>query len=612
MAFRKEKIKDQMVTTAARVWGVQESEIEGNFDPLIMLIIEACAAEMEKIGNEITESHTRLIDYLAEILIPGSLFGSVPASGIIQANPLDGKTDINVQSAFYLTQKIQRVASNTTETVDLYLSPVGKFKLLKADLLYYLSGNKLFRVKENNSRQTVHSIEPANNSNQLWLAINADKTLDSLDGLHIYFDLRGHSSANNFYNSLAHAKALINDESIQVTQGYGDQAKSGIDPKEILLAGDDRTNKINRKVCFLYENHFLHIDSGTIKKLQPGIPPALQGSIPDDVAKQMQGENLVFIKIELPQYFSQEVFDSISASINAFPVVNKKLTALNYRTDAWLNIIPIPVNGIFFDLASVKSEKGDPYKIRPSAGVDSLVAGEAIVRASGVGKTSSREVREMINNITETIRDQSAYFGQISNEFILDKLREIGKILAGLEDNMRAAKDKKEEFHYLMLRPKRNGEMVSVDYWITNGADANVIKAGMALNAGSQTAVNTKKCFTLTGFSGGKNGVTESEKKIVLRQQINSGGKIVSAEDVKLQCMMLFGDKLRSVEVQKTVQVSSKPGEGFTRTIDVNLQLSNKVNDLMKPEIDNLCRELEFILQANASPVYPFRVNVVI
>jgi hypothetical protein len=74
--------------------------------------------------------------------------------------------------------------------------------------------------------------------------------------------------------------------------------------------------------------------------------------------------------------------------------------------------------------------------------------------------------------------------------------------------------------------------------------------------------------------------------------------------------MQLWGDKLKSVDVQKSVQISNKKEEGFKRTIDVIITYSNVVNDSMKNEMDNLCRELEFILQNNASPIYPFRVIV--
>jgi len=608
-ALKRERIKDQMVNTAARVWNIEESEIEQSFDPLAMLLIEACAAEMEKIGNEISSSHTRLLDYLAEIVLPESLFGSTPASGIIQAMPVDIKTEIGLNDAFYLTQKIQRPVTGNYETVDLHLSPIGKFTLLKTEIAYLVSGNKLFRIKENNSKELMFSPDRLVNTNEIWLLLNSDKALDSLKGLSVYFDLRSHSGAHSFYNALTYCKCWINGNAVDIAPGYGLEKDFGIDQREILLSGDSRTNKINRKAGYIYENRFLQI-CGPAKITKAEMPSQLREKFPDDIIKQLEAESPTFIKIELPQYFSQEVFDVVTCSVNAFPAINKKLNSFNYRTDDWINIIPVPVDGSFFDLAAVKNEKGEQYKIRPAAGIDSVAAGEVIVRTSGVGKASSQEVRQMINNITETIRDQSAYFGQLSNEFILSRLREIGKLLAGLEDNMQAATDKKAEYHYLMLRPKKNGEMISVDYWITNGTDANNIKAGLTLGALNNTLINTKKSHTLTSFTGGKNSVSAGEKKTILKQQLISGGKIISAEDVKLLCMQLFEDKLQKVEVQKGVQVSSKAEEGFKRTIDVILTFNSSVNESMKTEVDTLCRELEFILEGNASPVTPFKIIV--
>ncbi len=608
-AIKKDRIKDQMVNTAARIWGVEESEIEHNFDPLAMLLIEACAAELEKIGHNITESHTRLLDNLAEIILPESMFGAVPASGILQAMPLDNSLEIGISTAFSLTQKIHRPATNSNETIDLHFSPIGKFKLFKTELAYLILGNKLFGIKENGSRELVFSPDKINNSNELWLLLSAEKIPETLNGLSIYFDLRSNSSANSFYNALSFAKCFINDNPVQVSKGFKFNEGIEIDHKEILMSGDDHSGKLNRKIGYIYQNRVLQItDQGKI--VQSKVPAGWQDKFPLEIIKKMETEKLVFIKLEFQQNFPQEVFDIVSCSINAFPAVNKKLNSFNYKTDEWLNIIPIPVTGTFFDLASVKSEKGENYKIRPAAGATNVAVGEVIVRSSGVGKTSSQDVREMINNITETIRDQSAYFGQISNEIILSRLREIGKILTGLEDNMGNATDKKPQFYYLMMRPKRNGEMIFVNYWTTNDTDANNIKAGVAVTAVNNTLINPKKSQTLTSFSGGKNAVSEAEKRTILRQQLLSGGKIISAEDVKLFCMQLYGNKLKKVEVQKGVQVSNKAGEGFKRTIDVLLTYSNIVNESMKNEMDNLYYELEFSLQSNASPVYPFRIIV--
>lgn len=607
--IKKERIKDQMVNTAARLWGVEESEIEHNFDPLALLLIEACAAELEKIGHNITESHTRLLDNLAEIILPESLFGSMPASGILQAMPLDNSIDIDTTTAFSLTQKIHKPATNSTETIDLHFSPIGKFKLFKADIAYMISGNKLFGIKENGGRELIFSPDKLNNSNEIWLALRAEKMPETLHGLSIYFDLRSNSRANSFYNSLSFVKCFINDNPVQISNGFSNNQGIEIDQKEILLSGDDRSNKLNRKIGYVYQNRFLQI-TDPAKITHTAVPAAWQEKLSPEIIKKIEAEKLVFIKIVFLQNFPQEVFDIVSCSINAFPAVNKKLNSFNYKTDEWLNIIPIPVTGTFFDLASVKSEKGENYKIRSASGGNNLAVGEVIVRSSGVGKSNSQEVREMINNLTETIRDQSAYFSQISNEIILSRLREIGKILTGLEDNINNATDKKPEFYYLMMRPKKNGEMIFVNYWTTNDADANNIKAGVSVSAVNSTVINSKKSQTLTSFSGGKNNVSESEKRLILRQQLLSGGKIISAEDVKLACMQLYGNKLKSVDVQKGVQVSNKAGEGFTRTIDVLLTYSNLVNESMKTEMDNLYYELEFSLQSTASPIYPFRIII--
>ena len=608
-ALKKDRIKDKMVHTVARLWEVEESEIEHNFDPLILLLIEACAAELEKIGNDINDSHTRLMDYLAEMLLPESLFGAMPASGIVQGMPAEAVAEIDPGSSFSLVQKVNRPITGTTESVDIHLSPIGHFKLINAELCYLYSGNKLFRIKENNSKELINSPERMNDSNTLWLALSFDKAVDSLQGLSVYFDLRSHSLAASFYNSLAYAKCLLNEKPVDVSSGFGAPADLAIDHKAILHTGDSRTNKINRKTGHIYQSRFITLGkSGKLSASQ--LPAAWKENLPTELQKQLEAERLCFLQIELPQYFPQEVFDIISCNINAFPVVNKKLNSFSYTTDEWLNIVPIPAGGAFFDLAQVKNEKGDPYKIRSSAGADNVAAGEVIVRRSGVGNTSSGEVREMIHSITESIRDQSAYFGQMSNEFILGRLREIGKMLAGLEDNISAATDKKPDHHYLMLRPKKKGEIVIADYWVTNGTDANQVKAGEQINSVNNTLVNPKKSYTLTSFAGGKNSISKMEKKTLLRQQLVSGGKIISAEDVKLLCIQLYGEKLRKVEVGKGVQVSNKKEEGFRRTIDVSLWYSDKVNETMKAEMDNLCHELGFMLETNASPVYPFRIKV--
>src|SRR5207237_605512 len=110
---KKERIKDRMLKTTARLWGVAENEIESNFDPLILLMIDACSAEFEKIGYDINASQSRLLDRLADLILPEALMGPKPASSIMHASPVDASVRLLPQTQFYTNQKIQRAEGSS-------------------------------------------------------------------------------------------------------------------------------------------------------------------------------------------------------------------------------------------------------------------------------------------------------------------------------------------------------------------------------------------------------------------------------------------------------------------------------------------------------------------
>ena len=73
-----ERIRSRMLKNAARIWGVESEDIESSFDPLVTMMIEACAAELNKINGEILSSQTRILNRLARILSPEALTGPHP------------------------------------------------------------------------------------------------------------------------------------------------------------------------------------------------------------------------------------------------------------------------------------------------------------------------------------------------------------------------------------------------------------------------------------------------------------------------------------------------------------------------------------------------------
>lgn len=608
-AISKNMIRDRMVNTAARIWDIDEHEIEQNIDPLALLLIEACAAEMEKIGYRIDESHGRLLDNLSELILPESLLGAIPASGILQASPIGESVVINQKTNFSLTEKIHRPTTNSYEVVDLHLSPVGNVRLVNASLLFMLAGKKLYSMQENKNKKLLHSENQNAVSNSFYLCISTAAEKMDLKGLSIYVTLRNHSKSIVFYNALEHARCYIDGKEIGIASGqaYFDQHSENID--SLIDSDGSKTRKLERKLSYVYSNRFLMLDENT-DAAAAKLPAAVLENLPANVSAELNATSYIAIQVVLPQHFEEEVFDVMSCYINAFPAVNKELKSFSHKTDQFINIVSIPQAGTFFDLENIKNEKGESYKLKAGSESKTVDAGEVIVRSAGVGKSSSEDIRSMINNITETIRDQSAYFGQIGNESLLGRLREISKSLTGIEDAIGKSADKKPEIQYLLLRPKDKGEIIFVDYWITQTEDANVIKAFKPIEKVNNVKVNAKLCSTLTSFSGGRHISSEAEKKTILRQQIMSGAAVTSAEDIKILCKKVYGDKISKVVVSKGVQVGMSAQEGFQKSINVQLTLSDVVKADMQTEMNNLYQELSYYLQKNASPVYPFKIII--
>ena len=48
----KDQIKDRMLKRAAKKWGYNDVELENVFDPIVNLLFDVCAKELEKISND--------------------------------------------------------------------------------------------------------------------------------------------------------------------------------------------------------------------------------------------------------------------------------------------------------------------------------------------------------------------------------------------------------------------------------------------------------------------------------------------------------------------------------------------------------------------------------
>lgn len=599
-----------MLKTAARLWNVPESEIESNFDPLIILLLDACAAELEKTDQNIQATQHRLLDKISESLLPDAIMNVQPASCVMHALSADNYAEVDENIRFSILQQIQQTGARPY-AAEVFFTPVGKFRLINASLDYILCGKKLTGLSSQGEKEILYDAVGAGTNNlvnEFYLAIQPGKGVTSLQGLQLFFDMRGHSEANLFYDSLYGAKAFLNGQPFSLGNGYFRNGQFELSLQDTLEdEGNNYSRKISRQIAWIYERHFLHVAEDTPVITTETLPAEWTQILPEKLIQKLPADKLIFIKIILSRPLHQHTLDRLVCNINAFPCMNRNLNTVSFRTDSRLNIIPLAVNGDFLDLSSVYGPGGQQYKFRVSAEKQDAREGEAIVRSSSIGKTNSRELRGLITSLIDNIRDESAYFSRMSNDFVLSRLKEINRILMRLEDKISIAKDNKETLHYLLLRPRNPEEQITVEYWTVNKIEeAQSIKPGMNLSGFNHALVKPGSVFTLTNVAGAKSGLSEKERQNLLKRKIASGERIVSAEDIKLLCLQLFGESLTKSEIRKSTHPGKGKTNGFITTIDVLLTLNQSPNE----ETEFVRRQLEYMLKENASPVYPFRVMI--
>jgi len=606
-ALKKDKIKDQMVKTAARLWEIPENEIEANFDPLVLLLIEACAVELESIGFKIRESHQRLVERLAEILVPDSATGSYPSSCIIQAQPTENLLTVEPKNVF----TVNTTQGNSIPTTDLpkniELVPVGKFPLHNLQLKYFGAGNKLFKTQLNGSREVLFARDGDLPGQSIWMMLAPGKDLVSIKDLQLYFHLRNITDSHQFFFGISQAICTVNGSLTPIKQGYCTQQQFDLQPADMLSKGHHYHEKIKRNIATNYSNRYIHFTEDV--SALPGNLPASLSWLPAEIIKILASEPLIYVQLQLQRTFSQDLFDVLSAHVNAFPVVNLKLNQTHFRTTEWINIIPLPVNGSFLDLVNVSSSTGYPYHFKYAAGKRQPNEGEAILRKSGVGNTSSHEIRGMTSNLMESIRDQYAFFSEISNQTILNQLKEITILLNRLEDKIQESKDQVENRYYLLIRPIEPTELITVDYYTTYGAQTHSIRLFSQVEAQANASISPGSAHIISPLLGGRASPAEAEKQLILKQQLLSRGKIVTAEDIRLICIQLFGANIAQVEIGRTTKIEPGSSHGFALYVTVSITLARD-SKLLEEEVSYLCRELEYQLAEGAIPGLPFEVKM--
>lgn len=611
LRLSKEAIASRMFRNAARTWGYNDTDLD-NFDPLVRLLVEACAVEVYNINNEINNVQQRMLERLARLLTPEVNTSAKPAHSILHSKSSEPYSNVYPSIQFFHHKKIASKLNGPLDSnIDLFFSPVGNYKIFDGDVKFIACGSNVYSVNEVQTKESFIRSENKLPAYTAWIGVELNARIETLEGLSFFIDFKNLSNKDSLLDILSYTKWNYVDTSLQMAQGIWDAAKDQVSSDTLYGLDEFKlTPNLEQGIYQFYKKHFLTIEHSTLP--QEAIHNG-RSKYPTEFDKVFEAHelngfqnNLSWFKITFPAVFDEQILDELSVSINCYPVMNRHLNEVRYRLQSHFNIIPLVTSEQFLDIQSVQNIAGKTYVANPIEKNDLSEKGTYALRSSGVERFDTRNANDHLNYLTELLRDESNAFAAYGQDFIASIIKELKQNIAQIEQKVQqnsVAINQRSTF--LFLKPFEENENIFVEFWSTNGELANLIRSGVKLDLYNGTDIHRESIVLMSNTIGGKDKLRNTELVASYKNTLLSRGRIVTQQDIKNVCQQVFGNKMQKAEVKKGIIVSAKPEEGLVNSVDVCVTTIKQVNE---EELQALQHELLIKLQQGSVVFSNYRV----
>jgi hypothetical protein len=491
--MNKERLKAKMLKSATQLWGVQSSDIAA-FDPIVDLLLGACAVELEKVYNEIYSSNARVLERLSKLLLPDVNKNTIPAHGVLHATPYDENVSVNKYYQFFTSKRVLAKESSIREnTKDIFFSPVIDFPLINGSLNFLGTNTGLYSV--DNLLYTGKAARCSNNkvtTKFLWIGIKMNQIPKESDSFIFYFDWVNNPLRDKYLDYLPFSKWYYNGTELKYEKGIYSDISNG---KAENNFNYDNDFVQTQQILAHYYKRFFSFKLSNLPKNNEGIFEKFPKEflyLYDETELQQLNDELLWIKIVFPPFVSDDTIDSLRCQINCFPVINRKLNELVIRlhdSDTF-NIIPLKDKNdeaSFFSMESAKSSDGLPYISGNISDLNQLSSGKYVIRKGGVQRFDQRSAQEYLSYMIDLLRDESATFSVYGQEMLSSNLKTLSQTLAIIEQKIQRTTEDQHTIDYLILRSFQNQDTVHIEYWSTAGDFANNIRIGSEFSIYSGT-----------------------------------------------------------------------------------------------------------------------------
>ena len=319
-------------------------------------------------------------------------------------------------------------------------------------------------------------------------------------------------------------------------------------------------------------------------------------------------EDLKWIKVQFPLFIGQEQLNKIKCHLNAFPVINRSLEEFTYSLKEYINLVPIKSNRPFFDIKNVSNNRGETYSACENS-LGNAKKGTYKIKQSHIGKLDSQGAKEYVNFLLSLLKDESASFSFLNNDFLRKHLKEFDQMISLLEKKAAQSQNTEHFVKYLAITPFGPNEKLLIKYWSTDGGKANKIKSGSSMSSCKGVGIRKGTPILLTTTVGGQNERTFEELVQTNRRHLLVKDKIVTREDIKACCKDFFGNRIEGVEIQTGYTKTLHKKKGLVPCIEIELKPKLGKGARNHEEWHLISENLLFFLERNTVSALPFSIR---
>lgn len=607
-----EQIRNRILRSAARQWGYQESEMDLEaFDPLVRLLVEACSGEIARLERMLEQSENRILERMLEQLSPEVLTGPLPAHAMATFRALAG-----TETATRELQCFGRL-EHKKEKNEVYFAPLTDTTVVNGAIaLMEVGGKELFLINEKQKERVASGKGvPGVRGSTLWLGLELDRKVISLDGLRFYFNWLNAPRLDENLEWLRRARWSCGGHELNVMRGMPLRPPGEKQEVASFLQKEySRYLRNAEQVLSYYSPHLITISG--FKTANDIEWPSLLERYPHEFETHYPPEELagldrklLWIEIAFPTPLSTAELQSTICALNPVPVANLRLHRTEGRLRDQVNIIPLDTENYYFDILSARNRQGNAYDEVPLTNLRDYRAGQYSVRRRGTGKLGEREAGRALLNLLDLLRDESAAFSAYGRDALISKITSLNQQLKDLEQQVGERGTEADGLAFLLVRPVETDRYLDVEYLSTRGSNGNGLIAGQSLELLRFSGIDRKSARLLTTATGGRDPLSARDRKYAYKKAIITRGRIVSREDIRAFCQAAFGPALvGEVNIRKGIARGPGPGQGLERIMQVTFELDENGVDASGETLDARINELERSLNFHSAGILPIRV----